>query len=89
MRVLYGAKFHSNGFEYQSAMVVSVQHRLNWSKGGCLMSVSLIVGLIALACLVLFFKVMGFLLRLAVIAVLAGIAYWYLAPYLDLPPLPF
>jgi hypothetical protein len=53
------------------------------------MSVSLIVGLIALACLVLFFKVMGFLLRLAVIAVLAGIAYWYLAPYLDLPPLPF
>jgi hypothetical protein len=53
------------------------------------MSTSIIIGLIALVCLVLFFKVMGFLLRLAVIAVLAGAAYWFLAPYLDLPPLPF
>jgi hypothetical protein len=53
------------------------------------MSVSLIVGLIALVCLVLFFKVMSFLLRIAVIALLAGLAYWYLAPWFGWPPLPF
>ncbi len=51
------------------------------------MSMSLIVGLIAVVCL--FFKVMSFLLRVAVIAVLAGAAYWYLAPYFGWPALPF
>ena len=53
------------------------------------MSISLIVGLIAILCLFLFFKVMSFLLRIAVIAVLASAAYWFLAPYLDWPALPF
>jgi hypothetical protein len=53
------------------------------------MSMSLIVGLIAVVCLFLFFKVMSFLLRLTVIAVLAGAAYWYLAPYFGWPALPF
>lgn len=53
------------------------------------MSISLIVGLIALVCLFLFFKVMSFLLRIAVIAVIAGAAYWFLAPYLGWPALPF
>ena len=53
------------------------------------MSASLIVGLIAAVILFLFFKVMSFLLRIAVIAVIAAAAYWYLAPLAGWPPLPF
>ncbi len=53
------------------------------------MSVSLIVGLIALVCLVLFFKVMSFLVKLAVVTVVLLALYWFLAPMLGLPALPF
>ncbi len=53
------------------------------------MSASVILGLIALACLILFFKVMGFLIKLALVAVILGAGYWYLAPLLGAPPLPF
>ena len=53
------------------------------------MSASVILGLIALACLILIFKMMGFLLKFAVIAVVIGAGYWYLAPHVGMPPLPF
>ncbi len=53
------------------------------------MSASIILGLIAVACFILFFKVMGFLLKFAVIAVVIGAGYWYLAPHIGAPPLPF
>jgi hypothetical protein len=53
------------------------------------MSTSIIIGLLVLVCLVLLFKVMGFLLRLAVVLVVIGAAYWYLAPIFGWPSLPF
>ena len=53
------------------------------------MSASILLGLIAVACFILFFKVMGFLLKLAVVAVVIGAGYWYLAPNVGLPQLPF
>lgn len=53
------------------------------------MSATVIFGLIALACLFLFFKMMGFLLKVAVVAVVIGVGYWYLAPHVGMPPLPF
>jgi len=53
------------------------------------MSTSIIIGLLVLVCLVLLFKVMGFLLRLVVVLVVIGAAYWYLAPIFGWPSLPF
>jgi hypothetical protein len=53
------------------------------------MSATVILGLIALACLILLFKVMGFLFKLALVAVILGVGYWYFAPLLGAPPLPF
>ena len=53
------------------------------------MSTSIIIGLIVLVCLVLLFKVMGFLLRLAVVLLVLGAGYWYLGPQFGLPSLPF
>ncbi|WP_395769076.1 hypothetical protein [Arenimonas sp.] len=53
------------------------------------MSTSIIIGLLVLVCLVLLFKVMGFLLRLAVVLAVIGAAYWYLAPIFGWPSLPF
>jgi hypothetical protein len=46
---------------------------------------SLITGLVALLCLYFIFKVASFMLRLVVIAVVLGAAYWYLAPYFGWP----
>ena len=53
------------------------------------MSTSIIIGLVALVCRVLLFKVMGFLLRLAMVLVVLGAVYWYLAPIFGWPALPF
>lgn len=53
------------------------------------MSTSIIIGLVVLVCLVLLFKVMGFLLRLAVVLLALGAGYWYLAPQFGWPALPF
>lgn len=53
------------------------------------MGISIIIGLAVLVCLVLLFKVMGFLLRLAVVLVVLGAAYWYLAPMCGWPAFPF
>jgi hypothetical protein len=49
---------------------------------------SMSVGVIALVCALLFFKAMGFLLRLVVIVLVLGAGYWTLAPYFDWQPLP-
>ena len=43
-----------------------------------------VVGLIVMLAL----KVMGFLLRLALVAFVLAAAWWYLAPALGLPPIP-
>ena len=53
------------------------------------MSASVILGLIALACFVLLFKMMGFLLKLVVVVLIVGAGYWYFAPHSGAPPLPF
>jgi hypothetical protein len=53
------------------------------------MSATVIFGLIALACLFLFFKMMGFLFKAAVVVLVIGVGYWYLAPHIGAPPLPF
>jgi len=53
------------------------------------MSTSIIIGLVVLVCLVLLFKVMGFLLRLGVILLVLVAGYWYLGPYFGWPALPF
>ena len=53
------------------------------------MSFAVIVGVLAVVCLVLFFKIMSFLLKLTVIAVALAVAYWFLAPMLGMPPLVF
>ncbi len=50
---------------------------------------SLMLGLVALLCLFFFFKVTSFLLRLAVLIVVLGAAYWYLAPHFGWPVLHF
>lgn len=56
------------------------------------MSTTLVTGLaIVLAaffCLYLLFKAAGFLLRLALLAIVLAAAWWYLAPLFDLPPIP-
>jgi hypothetical protein len=67
---------------------IACRYRVNWRKGEP-MSATVILGLIALACLILFFKVMGFLFKLALVAVILGVGYWYFAPLLGAPPLPF
>jgi hypothetical protein len=50
---------------------------------------SLIVGLAALLCIFFIFKVTSFLLRLTVVIVVVGAAYWYLAPHFGLPMIHF
>lgn len=49
------------------------------------MSFAVIVGVLAVVCLVLFFKIMSFLLKLTAIAVALVAAYWFLAPLLGMP----
>lgn len=49
------------------------------------MSDTVIFGLIALAFLFLFFKMMGFLLKVAVVILVIGAGYYYLAPVMDWP----
>lgn len=51
------------------------------------MSFAIIVGVLAVVCLVLFFKIMSFLLKLTVIAVALAAVYWFLAPTMGMPPL--
>ncbi|WP_395771830.1 hypothetical protein [Arenimonas sp.] len=53
------------------------------------MSTSIIIGLIVLVCLILVFKVMGFLLRLSVVLLVVVVGYWYLGPHFGWPALPF
>jgi hypothetical protein len=53
------------------------------------MSASILLGLLAVVCIVLLFKMMGFLFKLAVVALVIGAGYWYLAPHFGAPPLPF
>jgi hypothetical protein len=48
---------------------------------------SLIVGLAALLCLFFIFKVTSFLLRITVLVLVIGAAYWYLAPHFGWPML--
>ena len=56
------------------------------------MSTTLVTGLalalVVFFCLYLLFKAAGFLLRLALLALVLAAAWWYLAPILDLPTIP-
>lgn len=49
------------------------------------MSDTVILGLIALACLFLLFKMMGFLLKAAVVVLIIVAGYYYLSPVMDWP----
>ena len=49
---------------------------------------ALVIGLIAVFVLYLLFKAAGFLLRLGLVVFVVAAAWWFLAPTLDLPPIP-
>lgn len=49
------------------------------------MSDSIILGLIAAACFILLFKMMGFLFKVALVILIIGAGYYYLAPVMDWP----
>ena len=44
------------------------------------MTPSFLLCIVAAVCLFVFFKVMGFLLRISVIVIAVGAAYWHFAP---------
>ena len=49
----------------------------------------LLVGLVALGCLLLLFKFAGFLLKLALVVGILGLAYYFLWPFFGWPAPPF
>lgn len=49
------------------------------------MSETVVTGLLALALVVLLFKISGFLIRLLFVAVLLGVGYYYLSPIMGWP----
>ena len=49
------------------------------------MSETVVTGLLALALLVLLFKISGFLIRMLVVAILLGVGYYYLSPVFAWP----
>lgn len=49
---------------------------------------ALVIGVIAVFVLYLLFKAAGFLLRLGLVVFVVAAAWWFLAPTLDLPPIP-
>ena len=49
------------------------------------MSETMVTGLLALALVVLLYKISGVLIRLVLVAIILGVGYYYLSPVMDWP----
>lgn len=49
------------------------------------MSETVVTGLLALALVVLLYKISGVLIRLVLVAIILGVGYYYLSPVMDWP----